>query len=544
MRRKDKTSCQPSRSQDSRRCSTTRDNRVQRREAVGAAIRICWRDSDRQIARREGVAPTTVDKRGKILEKRGEILPSVKNGHSIQPCLYEVSISAIDPAPENDTLYDPIRLDDPAFLELRRQIKSQGMIDPIVVSRDGYIISGHGRYKVAELLGWSKVKVRVLPDVSYEGDPDQFMQLLVSANTLRVKTTQEAVREGVVGMGDYAWQRICDYREGAARVDGVQVVELVGAKKRSAITQKLSLRKAIEDTVYTNESDWPLSDRKVFHLLLNVQGLLRNDVRGTPFANNDGSYNDVTDMLTRMRLDGSIPLDAIGDETRPVIQWDTHRSIGTFVQRSLKNLFSGYRRDLLQSQPNWIELLVEKNTVASSLRHIASKYTVPMTSGRGYSSLPPREAMVDRFRASGREKLIVIVVSDHGPEGEDIPNSFGVSLRDDSGLAPDQLVVVKAALTREQATRLGLHEGQFAKEDLSRFPRFAERYGNRCWELEAVPTDTLREIVENAIRSVLDLEAFDTELEKEASEQDELDEYRALVKLALSDIDLSHDDGA
>jgi len=290
----------------------------------------------------------------------GKSCLSSKNGHSIQPYLYAVSIFAIEPAPENETLYDPIRPDDAAFLELRRQIESQGMIDPIVVSCDGYI------------------------------------------------------------------------------------------------------------------------------------------------------------------------------------KWDTHRSVGTFVQRSLRNLFSGYWRDLLQSQPNWPEVVVEKNTVASSLRSIAAKYTVPMTSGRGYSSLPPRKDMVDRFRASGREKLIVIVVSDHDPEGEDIPNSFGVSLRDDFGLAPDQLVVVKAALTHQQATTLGLHEGQFAKEESSRFPRFAERYGTRCWELEAVPTDILREIVEHAIRSVLDLEAFDAELAKERAEQAELDECRARVKAALARIDPSH----
>ena len=57
-----------------------------------------------------------------------------------------------------------------------------------------------------------------------------------------------------------------------------------------------------------------------------------------------------------------------------------------------------------------------------------------MTSGRGYSSLPPRKDMVDRFRDSGREKLVVIVVSDFDPEGQDIPGSFGVSLRDDFGI--------------------------------------------------------------------------------------------------------------
>lgn len=55
--------------------------------------------------------------------------------------------------------------------------------------------------------------------------------------------------------------------------------------------------------------------------------------------------------------------------------------------------------------------------------------------------------MVDRFRASGRDKLVIVVACDFDPEGEDIPNSFGLSLRDDFGIYPDQLEIVKASLT-------------------------------------------------------------------------------------------------
>jgi hypothetical protein len=42
--------------------------------------------------------------------------------------------------------------------------------------------------------------------------------------------------------------------------------------------------------------------------------------------------------------------------------------------------------------------------------------------------------------------------SDFDPEGENIPDSFGRSLLDDFGLAPEQLTMVKAALTHEQVS--------------------------------------------------------------------------------------------
>jgi hypothetical protein len=515
----------------------SRQRRNEKREALDDAIRLSWRDTDRQIARAEGVSPTTVAKRRRTLEKRGEILPRAKSGQPSLPCLQRVSILAVEPSPENDTLYDPIREDDPAFLAFVEDIRANSILQPIAVSRDGYIIAGHRRYAAARIIGLTHIPIEIKWNVSRAEDRGGFLRLLASANAQRVKTTAEVVREGIVGMNSDAWQNVQSYRRQASRIDGVQIVRLTGEKKRSEITQKVSLKTAIKNVVFDNKREWPISDRKVFYLLLNVPGLLRNDVLKTPFVNDDDCYQDVTNMVTRMRLNGSIPFESIGDETRPVIIWNTHRSVGTFVGDQLENLFSGYWRDLLQSQPNAVELLVEKNTEATALRRVAAKYTVPMTSGRGYSSLPPRKAMIDRFRASGREKLIVVVVSGFDPEGADIPNAFGLSLRDDFELDEDRLVIVKAALTHQQVQTIDLHEGQLAKDGSSRYRRFVDAYGEHCWELEAIPTDTLREIVEHSIRSVLDLEAFEAELQKQREEQAELNEYRAKVKSALANVE-------
>jgi hypothetical protein len=102
----------------------------------------------------------------------------------------------------------------------------------------------------------------------------------------------------------------------------MEIFRLVGAKKRSLIVEKRSLADAIIKVVNDYVSRYgATSDRKVFYLLLNIPGLLRNDVRKTPFLNDNNCYQDVTDMLTRLRLDGSIPFEAIEDETRPVVDW-------------------------------------------------------------------------------------------------------------------------------------------------------------------------------------------------------------------------------
>jgi hypothetical protein len=273
-------------------------------------------------------------------------------------------------------------------------------------------------------------------------------------------------------MSNESCRQVRKFRRDAATTHADGVVDLRRRRPRSAIRDKLALRAAIIQVVREEERNWPLSDRAVHYRLLNIPGLVRNDKSRVPYDNTPAAYDDVTNMLTRLRLDGSVPFEAIADETRPVTVWDTHRCVGDFVRRECDGFLKDYWRGLLQSQPNWIELLVEKNTVANQLRSVAGKYTVPMTSGRGYSSLPPRKEMVDRFNDSGREKLVVIVVSDFDPEGQDIPGSFGVSLRDDFSIPEDRLRIVKAALTAEQVRTMNLHEGQLSKESSSRYQRF------------------------------------------------------------------------
>jgi hypothetical protein len=240
-----------------------------------------------------------------------------------------------------------------------------------------------------------------------------------------------------------------------------------------------------------------------------------------------------------MRLDGSIPFDSVGDETRPVIIWKTYRDVGSFIKDELDNLYCRYNRDLLQSQRNWIELLVEKNTIASHLEALASKYTIPMTSGRGYSSLPPRKGMMDRFKASGKEKLVLVVVSDHDPEGDDIPISFGNSMVEDFGIDPENLLITKACLTHAQAVELGVHEGQLTEDkNGSRRAAFEAKYPDkRCWELEAIPFDTLRTLVEDTFCGALDMDMFNAEVEIELTERRELSRRKEALQKKLTELE-------
>jgi len=505
--------------------------RADKADQIRRTILHHWRThSDRQLAEITHGTPTTIGKYRRELEDKGLILPRFENGHPSSPCLRDVSIFAIKSPEENDKVYDPVDETTAEFRAFMDDIRIHGIINPPGVSADGYVFDGNRRYAAAKALGHKRIRISIRPDVSRTKDPDGFLRLLRSCNHQRVKTTAEMLRENIIDMEPDTWHRVYDYRQAVSEINGAEIFALVGEKVRSEIVQK----RGLADAIVTVTNDYyerygATNDRKIFYLLLNVVGLVRNDVTKVPFDNTDECYQDVTNLLTRLRLAGSIPFEAIEDETRPVTIWDAHRNVSAFIAQEMDDFLCGYYRDLLQSQPNWVELLVEKNTVASVLRKTAAKYRLTMTSGRGYSSLPPRKKMVDRFRASGREKMVVIVVSDFDPEGQDIANSFGLSLRDDFGVRPEQLVIVKAALTHRQTQELDLHEGKLGKTEGSRYQRFLDAYGPRVWELEAVPNETLCEIVDHTIQGVLDMDLFRAEVEKEREEQGELDFHRQRV---------------
>ena len=181
--------------------------------------------------------------------------------------------------------------------------------------------------------------------------------------------------------------------------------------------------RAIDRVLTANRTFWPLSDRQIRYQQLNDPPLSHANKPGSVYRNDHKSYKSLCELLTRARLAGRVPFSAIADPTRDVTTWATHHGVGTYVRQELDNFLKGYHRDLMRSQPAHVEIMGEKNTVASIIRPVASRYTIPFTIGRGYCSLPPRVEMAERCRRSGKDTLVILFLSDFDPEGENIPTA-------------------------------------------------------------------------------------------------------------------------
>jgi hypothetical protein len=440
-------------------------------------------------------------------------------------------VHRIKPSPENAKLYRPVNPDDPEIIALAESVKERGILEPLIVTRDYWIVSGHRRHAAALVAGLSSVPCRVM-DFCRENDPDRFLVLLREHNRQREKSFAEKLREETISVNPAeAYKSLIEHRAKRANVK-VAKLHMGDEKRRAHITAaKDPFLNAILKVLEDNKKFLPMSDRSIHYRLLNAPPLRHASKLDSAYRNDRASYKSLVDLLTRARLKGFIPMDAIADETRPVVTWHTWADVRGFVRGELDDLLKNYWRDLMQSQANHVEILVEKNTVASIVKDVAMRYGIPMTSGRGFCSLPPRNDMAERFKRSGKEKLIVLIVSDFDPEGEQLAASFGRSMRDDFGIA--SVWPIKVALTVKQVEEFKLPPGPKAKKGSTNYRKFVAKYGENVFELEAITPPDLQGLVRDAIDAVIDRDLFNRELDQERRDAVELEAMRRTVVKAI-----------
>jgi ParB-like chromosome segregation protein Spo0J len=149
--------------------------------------------------------------------------------------LKTVPIDQIQPSPENDRLYRPIRNDDPEILDMADSIRTYGLREPLVITLDDFILSGHRRFAACKLAGLKEVPVFV-EQVTRTHDPDRFLRLLREYNRQRTKTFDEVVREEVISLNEEeVYEALIDHREAASAVK-VKAIKLADRKKRHKIS--------------------------------------------------------------------------------------------------------------------------------------------------------------------------------------------------------------------------------------------------------------------------------------------------------------------
>lgn len=227
------------------------------------------------------------------------------------------------------------------------------------------------------------------------------------------------------------------------------------------------------------------------------------------------STNRVSIQLVYGRERGIIPWGWVVDETREAERtpsWNDPEDFRETVKRA-------YRRDRWVLQPRHVEVWSEKGTVRGTLAPILEGFGVTFRVLHGYGSATSLYEAAQEIARLGKPALI-LYVGDWDPSGmhmsqADVPER----LQRYGGIAQ----IERAALNWLDVRDANLPGFDVeTKRNDPRYRWFLERYGGRCWELDALDPVRLRTRVGARIEDEIEHAAWRRCGLAEAAEQESL----------------------
>jgi hypothetical protein len=247
----------------------------------------------------------------------------------------------------------------------------------------------------------------------------------------------------------------------------------------------LSIREAMREVL---EEIQPATVRQTFYQLVS---------RGV-IAKTEHEYKaTVVRLLGEMRRAGEIPFDWIADNTRWMRKPATYSSLSDMLQRSVEL----FRRSLWDRSNVYVEIWLEKDALAGVLYDVTSEWDVPLMVTRGYASISYLHGAAEAILAR-RKRACLYYFGDFDPSGVDITRAVEDGIRE---FAPEaDIDFERIAVTEEQIISMSLPTRPTKGTD-SRSKNFI----GESVEVDAIPPDSLRDLVRSAIEQHVDQVEFE-----------------------------------
>jgi hypothetical protein len=257
-------------------------------------------------------------------------------------------------------------------------------------------------------------------------------------------------------------------------------------------------------------ADAPMTVRQVFYRLVG-HGLIEKT---------EGEYNNVeVRLLTRMRLEGSLPWHWITDGTR----WMHKTARYGSVEEALDATRRHYRRDYWRDLDEYVEVWLEKDALAGVLFRVTDEWGVPLMVTRGFASLSYIHNAAKEIERIGKPTSIYYF-GDYDPSGVEIDRNLERRLRE---FAPgSDIHFARVAVRREQIeeyelptrpTKTGTNHGRGL-------------HSGDSVEVDAIPPAVLLGLVRRAIEQHVDPTRVATLEAAEASERELLGGLAAMLE--------------
>ncbi|MEF8729156.1 MAG: hypothetical protein V5B34_13225 [Accumulibacter sp.] len=219
----------------------------------------------------------------------------------------------------------------------------------------------------------------------------------------------------------------------------------------------------------------------------------------------------VSRVMTDMRETGALDWTLIVDGSRAVDRVTTWRDPSSIIHAAV----AGYRRNYWQDQPNLVEVWSEKSTVQGVLAPVLDEFGVTFRVMKGFGSFTAvRQAADDSLKITDGQQGIVLYLGDRDPSGMYMSE---VDLPARLARYESEWQFSRIAVLATDTAGLPFFDVTTKAGD-NRAAWFVKRYGNRCYELDALDPNDLRERVQEQIVTSLDLLAWERAKEVEQAE--------------------------
>jgi hypothetical protein len=226
-------------------------------------------------------------------------------------------------------------------------------------------------------------------------------------------------------------------------------------------------------------------------------------------------YKRLGDIINDARLAGLVDWDAIVDRTRnlrDLPHWDDPPDIVTAVSQQ-------FRIDKWATQPNRVEVWIEKDALVGVIEGVCQSMDVPFFSCRGYTSQSEMWVAAQRLRRYAKRGQVPVILhfGDHDPSGIDMTRDIQDRLRMFMG----GMEIRRLALNMNQVEQYEPPPNP-AKLTDSRCAGYMEIHGDESWELDALEPSVLADLIRGEIESLQEPDAWQEALDEEIKGREQL----------------------
>ena len=255
------------------------------------------------------------------------------------------------------------------------------------------------------------------------------------------------------------------------------------------------------------EYDSSLSLRQIYYRLVAAQIM----------SNLQKNYRKLSRLCVIGRDEGLLNEDSFVDRLREI----QVPSMWANLNEYMETVRDAYRKNYWLDQPCYLEIWSEKDALRGIMAPVADKYGVPLLIVRGQVSRTAIYEAYERYKANEDKECLLYYFGDHDPSGLCIYRSLVERLGNFNGGLP--IKFQRAGLTPEQIKTYRLPQDPAKKSDPN-YKKFVAEYGDNVVELDALPPEVLKDLIEDCVVSCIDEDKWGTATEIEQEENAQLQE--------------------